>query len=419
MIAVANQGRRDRRIPEHVCHRGNAVCRAEQGNTRVFTCPYHGWTYDLDGALVGVPGFKEFYRGGLDKTQWGLAAQRRSRAIAASCSRRSIARRLPLDDYLGEVGRLGLGHDRQPGRCRGRRRHPEELIEAATGSSPSTTCTTGITRRCRTVGFALGLQSGAGRRERGLSADEPDGAARRVRARHRRPADLGGADRRSARSRQRRRAGVECEPWRARRRRRASRTRRGRHPHARPPEHLPQRLDHARRHAALPAPAARPAADGALVVHVRREGTLPGADGKSRSPWRLTLFGPAGFSSRTTARTGATSTKGTLGPAARRCRSTSRWARDATRCARTVDRSRIETVVNEHGQLWTYRAGPTGWTPRAGANSRPAMRRPVRGDLMKPRTHGGACCSSTRSSSSISRGERCWTSGASTSGSIS
>jgi phenylpropionate dioxygenase-like ring-hydroxylating dioxygenase large terminal subunit len=32
-------------------HRGTAVCPAERGNARVFTCPYHGWTYDLNGAL--------------------------------------------------------------------------------------------------------------------------------------------------------------------------------------------------------------------------------------------------------------------------------------------------------------------------------------------------------------------------------
>jgi phenylpropionate dioxygenase-like ring-hydroxylating dioxygenase large terminal subunit len=36
-------------------HRGATVCRVESGNTRRFTCPYHGWTYHNDGELVGVP----------------------------------------------------------------------------------------------------------------------------------------------------------------------------------------------------------------------------------------------------------------------------------------------------------------------------------------------------------------------------
>lgn len=35
-------------------HRGNAVCRQFLGNVKSFTCPYHGWTYALDGALKGV-----------------------------------------------------------------------------------------------------------------------------------------------------------------------------------------------------------------------------------------------------------------------------------------------------------------------------------------------------------------------------
>src|SRR5579862_8424198 len=30
-------------------HRGMKVCRYDEGNTRVFTCPYHGWTYSVDG----------------------------------------------------------------------------------------------------------------------------------------------------------------------------------------------------------------------------------------------------------------------------------------------------------------------------------------------------------------------------------
>ena len=52
-------------------HRGTKLCQGERGSTaRTFTCPYHGWSYDLDGALLGVP-----YPGGyagLDKSAYGL-----------------------------------------------------------------------------------------------------------------------------------------------------------------------------------------------------------------------------------------------------------------------------------------------------------------------------------------------------------
>jgi phenylpropionate dioxygenase-like ring-hydroxylating dioxygenase large terminal subunit len=52
-------------------HRGTLVCAGDRGSARAFTCPYHGWTYDVHGALLGVP-----YPGGyadLDKSAHGLA----------------------------------------------------------------------------------------------------------------------------------------------------------------------------------------------------------------------------------------------------------------------------------------------------------------------------------------------------------
>ena len=53
-------------------HRGMKVCRYDEGNTAVFTCPYHGWSYATDGRLVGVPYSKEAYHDQLDKSQWEL-----------------------------------------------------------------------------------------------------------------------------------------------------------------------------------------------------------------------------------------------------------------------------------------------------------------------------------------------------------
>jgi len=60
-------------------HRGMKVCRYDEGNTQTFTCPYHGWTYSVDGRVVQVPGdllgvprFEDAYHGELDKDAWGL-----------------------------------------------------------------------------------------------------------------------------------------------------------------------------------------------------------------------------------------------------------------------------------------------------------------------------------------------------------
>ncbi len=35
-------------------HRGSRVCLEQQGNKRLFTCPYHAWSYNLDGGLVAA-----------------------------------------------------------------------------------------------------------------------------------------------------------------------------------------------------------------------------------------------------------------------------------------------------------------------------------------------------------------------------
>ncbi|HEX2438489.1 MAG TPA: Rieske 2Fe-2S domain-containing protein [Methylomirabilota bacterium] len=51
-------------------HRGTLLCPAERGHARTFACPYHGWTYDLSGALLGVP-YPGGYEG-LDKRAHGL-----------------------------------------------------------------------------------------------------------------------------------------------------------------------------------------------------------------------------------------------------------------------------------------------------------------------------------------------------------
>jgi phenylpropionate dioxygenase-like ring-hydroxylating dioxygenase large terminal subunit len=51
-------------------HRGNRVCRADRGNTNLFTCSYHGWSYATDGSLALVPMMDAFP--GLERENWGL-----------------------------------------------------------------------------------------------------------------------------------------------------------------------------------------------------------------------------------------------------------------------------------------------------------------------------------------------------------
>ncbi len=44
----------------NVCrHRGSIITTAEGGHCTVFQCPYHAWSYNLDGTLRGAPGMRD------------------------------------------------------------------------------------------------------------------------------------------------------------------------------------------------------------------------------------------------------------------------------------------------------------------------------------------------------------------------
>ena len=89
-------------------HRGNAVCRAEEGNTKNFMCTYHGWTYDLGGKLVGVPGLKQLYNNELDRSEHGLREVAQLGSYKGFVFATMDATAPPLEEYLGRAGRLGI-----------------------------------------------------------------------------------------------------------------------------------------------------------------------------------------------------------------------------------------------------------------------------------------------------------------------
>jgi phenylpropionate dioxygenase-like ring-hydroxylating dioxygenase large terminal subunit len=69
---------REGRVHVHVnrCrHRAATVCEVAKGKTNSFMCPYHGWTYGLDGALRGLP-YAAGYAGSIDKSQFPLKSLR-------------------------------------------------------------------------------------------------------------------------------------------------------------------------------------------------------------------------------------------------------------------------------------------------------------------------------------------------------
>src|SRR5881296_3262934 len=61
-----------RRAYYNVCrHRGTRLCEATHGRlSETIQCPYHAWTYALDGRLIGAPHMDEV--AGFDKAGYGL-----------------------------------------------------------------------------------------------------------------------------------------------------------------------------------------------------------------------------------------------------------------------------------------------------------------------------------------------------------
>lgn len=88
-------------------HRGVRFCVKDRGNAKAFQCPYHQWTYDLGGKLIGVPFRKGIEGNGgmpadFDPAEHGLqtlAVTERGGVIFVSFDR-SVE---PFEEYLGET----------------------------------------------------------------------------------------------------------------------------------------------------------------------------------------------------------------------------------------------------------------------------------------------------------------------------
>src|SRR3546814_12420134 len=86
-------------------HRGSLLCWKNRGQAKDITCPYHHWTYNLSGDLMGLPFLRGVQgKGGMprdfDKSKNGLTKLRvavRGGTIWATYSDEVP----PLEDYLG------------------------------------------------------------------------------------------------------------------------------------------------------------------------------------------------------------------------------------------------------------------------------------------------------------------------------
>jgi phenylpropionate dioxygenase-like ring-hydroxylating dioxygenase large terminal subunit len=101
-IVVRDEHGEVQALLNHCRHKGMQVCRSEVGNASHFRCPYHGWTYRNDGALVGVPAQKDAYGDALDKARLGLhglRVQSYNGMLFGTMSEDTP----PLDEWLGDA----------------------------------------------------------------------------------------------------------------------------------------------------------------------------------------------------------------------------------------------------------------------------------------------------------------------------
>lgn len=80
-------------------HRAATICEKRKGKASVFVCPYHGWSYDVDGGLRKVPHLAG-YGEGLDQSELGLVSLRTEEynGMIFATYRDDIE---PLVDFLG------------------------------------------------------------------------------------------------------------------------------------------------------------------------------------------------------------------------------------------------------------------------------------------------------------------------------
>ncbi len=82
-------------------HRGSTVCDLPKGKANGFTCPYHNWSYALDGRLRGIP-YPEGYEGVVEKSDFPLHRLRTESymgMIFATFNQDAE----PLEDFLGDA----------------------------------------------------------------------------------------------------------------------------------------------------------------------------------------------------------------------------------------------------------------------------------------------------------------------------
>ncbi|WP_042349570.1 aromatic ring-hydroxylating oxygenase subunit alpha [Bacillus massiliigorillae] len=84
-------------------HRGTRLCTEDFGKKKAHICPYHGWSYNLDGELIGIVAGNKVYGEKMDKSEWGLRPVPRVESYQGMIFGNLDVNAISLEDYLGDM----------------------------------------------------------------------------------------------------------------------------------------------------------------------------------------------------------------------------------------------------------------------------------------------------------------------------
>lgn len=103
VIVVRDKTGRLRVYLNSCTHRGAMVCRVDRGQTTIFKCPYHAWTFNTEGALIGVPRQDQVYGAQFDRSLLGLREAPHVESFGGLIFANWDPKACSLRDYLGDM----------------------------------------------------------------------------------------------------------------------------------------------------------------------------------------------------------------------------------------------------------------------------------------------------------------------------
>jgi phenylpropionate dioxygenase-like ring-hydroxylating dioxygenase large terminal subunit len=102
IIVLRDSGGTIRALFNRCAHRGTTLCRKERGSARIFTCPYHGWSYLNTGKLRAVP-WPDGYACDFKDSKFNVAQVPRVESYRGFIFATLNPDAPPLLDYLGPI----------------------------------------------------------------------------------------------------------------------------------------------------------------------------------------------------------------------------------------------------------------------------------------------------------------------------